>query len=319
MKHALVDDDIRPRAVLEAAVDGRLALEFGVEPTEEALIAALEGTDVLFPTSRLPVTGRVLETADLELVAKIGTGIDSVDLDAARREGIPVTYTPGLNAQAVAEYTVGLAIAVRRDVVTNDARLADGEWRDEVDLAAGVTGKTVGIVGFGRIGSRVANLLNAFHAEILAYDPYVLEQDSDVSGAELTSLEDLLARSDVVTVNAELTDETRGMIGRREFGRMKDTAVLVNTARGPVVSEPALVEALEEGSIGGAGLDVFETEPLPTSSRLHEFDAVVATPHVAGMTRECRVESIETLAENALRLLDGERVPERYLAVPPVD
>lgn len=317
MKYALVDDDIRPAAVLERATRGRIELEFGGEPTEEALIAALDGKDVLFATSRLPVTGRVIDATDLDLIAKIGTGIDNVDLAAAREAAVPVTYTPGINAQPVAEHTVGLAIAVARDIVGNHGRLAGGHWRDEATLGTGVVGKSVGIVGFGRIGRRVAGLLAGFNVDVLAHDPYVLKQDTDVTGAELTGLDDLLDRSDVVTINAELTDETRGLIGRPEFERMKDSAVLVNTARGPIVSEPALVDALEAGEIAGAGLDVFETEPLPASSRLHEFDAVVATPHVAAMTRECRVESIETLASNALGLLAGERVPDRFLAVEP--
>lgn len=317
MKYALVDEDIRPAAVLERATRGRIDLEFGGEPTEEALIAALDGKDVLFATSRLPVTGRVIDATDLDLIAKIGTGIDNVDLAAAREAAVPVTYTPGINAQPVAEHTVGLAIAVARDIVGNHGRLAEGHWRDEATLGTGVVGKSVGIVGFGRIGRRVAGLLAGFNVDVLAHDPYVLKQDTDVTGAELTGLDDLLDRSDVVTINAELTDETRGLIGRPEFDRMKDSAVLVNTARGPIVSEPALVDALEAGEIAGAGLDVFETEPLPASSRLHELDAVVATPHVAAMTRECRVESIETLASNALGLLAGERVPDRFLAVEP--
>lgn len=317
MKHALVDDDINPREVLRETVGDRISLEFGVETSEEALIAALAGKDVLLTTSRLPVTRRVLEETDLEVVGKIGTGIDNVDLEAARDLGIPVTYTPGVNAQAVAEHAVGLMIAVRRDIVRNYELLASGKWRDEAALTQGLTGQTVGIVGFGRIGSRVAALLSGFNVEILAYDPYVLEQDTDISGAELTSLDDLLERSDVLSINAELTDETEGLIGRRELDLLTDSAVLVNTARGPVVSEDALVEALEEGRLGGAGLDVFETEPLPVDSRLHDFDNVVATPHAAGITRESRVKSVETLVANVLGLLDGERVSDRYIAASP--
>lgn len=317
MKKALVDDDIHPNDVLRRAVGDRISLEFGVESTEDALINTLRGKDILFATSRLPVTRRVLEETDLEIVAKIGTGIDNVNLDAARELGIPVTYSPGINAQAVAEHTVGLIIAVRRDLVRNYELLAEGKWRDEAALTEGVSGQTVGIIGFGRIGSRVAGFLSGFNTEILAYDPYVLDQDTDITGAELTTLDDLLERSDIVSINAELTDETRGMVGRREFGLMKDSAILVNTARGPIVSETALVEALEEDRIAGAGLDVFETEPLPASSRLHEFDTVISTPHAAGITRVSRVTSVETLVSNVFGLLDGDRVPERFIAAAP--
>lgn len=319
MKRALVDEDIKPAATLEAATRDRIALEFGGDPSEEALIAALDGKDVLFTTSRLPVTGRVLDATDLDLVAKIGTGLDNVDLGAARAAGVPVTYTPGINARAVAEHTVGLAIAVRRRVVEAHEHLAAGGWRDGAALGAGVVGATVGIVGFGRIGSRVAGLLSGFHADMLAHDPYVLERDTDVTGADLVALDALLDRSDVVAITAELTEETRGLIGRPELERMKESAVVVNTARGPIVDEDALVEALATDGIAGAGLDVFETEPLPADSRLHGFDAVVATPHVAGMTEACRTEAIETLAANALALLAGERIPERDVAVAPDD
>ena len=318
MKRALVDQDVQPFEALEAEIGDRLDLVLGVEATEDALIDALQGKQVLFATSRLPVTGRVLRSADdLELVSKIGTGIDNIDLDAATELGIPVTHTPGLNAASVAEYTVGLAIAVCRDMVPNQETLRAGGWRDEIELSTSVNGKTVGIVGFGRIGSRVAAYFSGFNVELLAYDPYVFDEDTDITGATLTSLEGLLSRSDIVTVNAELTEETRGLVGASELSQMKESAVLVNTARGPVVDESALIDALEAGDIAGAGLDVFETEPLPASSPLHEFDNVVATPHTAATTTESRLKSIKRLADNTKRILDGGMAAERYMAVDP--
>jgi len=314
---ALVDQDLQPFETLDDAVDGRLDLTVGVEADEAAVIDALDGAEVLFTTSRLPITDDVLASAaDLQVVGKIGTGIDNVDLDAAADLGVGVTYTPGLNAAAVAEYTLGLAIAVSRDIVRNDHLLEAGGWRDETDLSTTVNGKTVGIVGFGDVGSRVAAFFSGLNMEVLAYDPYVFEEDTDVAGATLTTLDDLLARSDIVTVNAELTEETRGMIDADAFDRMQESAILINTARGPIVSESALVEALETGEIAGAGLDVFETEPLPDDSPLHDFDNVVATPHVAATTTETRVDSIRTLVDNVFGMLDGTGAPERYTAVP---
>jgi D-3-phosphoglycerate dehydrogenase len=216
----------------------------------------------------------------------------------------------------VAEYTLGLAIAVSRDVVRNDHLLEAGSWRDEAALSTTVNGGTVGIVGFGDIGSRVAAFFSGLNVEVLAYDPYVFEEDTDVTGAELTDLDDLLARSDIVTVNAELTDETRGLIDADAFARMQDSAILINTARGPIVSESALIDALERGEIAGAGLDVFETEPLPADSPLHDFDNVVATPHVAATTTETRVRIVRTLVDNVFGMLDGSGAPERYTATP---
>jgi D-3-phosphoglycerate dehydrogenase len=314
---ALVDQDLQPLEVLETAVDDRLDLTVGVEASEAALVDALDGMDVLFTTSRLPITEDVLAAAeDLQVVGKIGTGIDNVALDAAADLDIGVTYTPGLNAAAVAEYTLGLAIAVSRDIVRNDRLLEGGGWRDETDLNTTVNGRTVGIVGFGDVGSRVAAFFSGLNVDVLAYDPYVFEEDTDVTGAELTDLDDLLARSDIVTVNAELTDETRGLIDADAFARMQDSAILINTARGPIVSESALIDALERGEIAGAGLDVFETEPLPADSPLHDFDNVVATPHVAATTTETRVDIVRTLADNVFGMLDGSGAPERYTATP---
>ncbi|AZH25340.1 hydroxyacid dehydrogenase [Haloplanus aerogenes] len=313
---ALVDQDLQPFWAVDEAVDDRLDLTVGVESDEAAVIDALDGKEVLLTTSRLPITGDVLASAtDLEVVGKIGTGIDNVDLDAATDLGVGVTYTPGLNAAAVAEYTLGLAIAVSRDVVRNDHLLEAGGWRDETALSTTVNGKTVGIVGFGDIGSRVAAFFSGLNMDILAYDPYVFEEDTDVTGAKLTTLDDLLARSDIVTVNAELTEETRGMIDADAFARMQESAILINTARGPIVSESALRDALEAGEIAGAGLDVFETEPLPADSPLHDFDNVVATPHVAATTTETRVDSIRTLVDNVFGMLGGSGAPERYTAV----
>ena len=314
---ALVDQDLQPLAVLETRVDDRLDLTVGVEASEATLVDALDGMDVLFTTSRLPITDDVLAAAeDLQVVGKIGTGIDNVDLDAAADLGIGVTYTPGLNAAAVAEYTLGLAIAVSRDIVHNDRLLEAGGWRDETDLNTTVNGRTVGIVGFGDVGSRVAAFFAGLNVEVLAYDPYVFEEDTDVTGAELTDLDDLLSRSDIVTVNAELTDETRGLIGADAFARMQDSAILINTARGPIVSESALIDALERGEIAGAGLDVFETEPLPADSPLHDFDNVVATPHVAATTTETRGDLVRALVDNVFGMLDGSGAPERYTATP---
>lgn len=315
MKRALVDEDIQPHATLEAAVDGRLDLQVGADPDEAALVDALQGKAVVFATSKLPLTRDVVERTDLEVIAKIGTGLDNVDRRAAAERGIPVTHTPGINAVAVAEHTVGLALAVVRNIVRNYEGLSEGTWRDEVELSSTIVGSTVGVVGFGTIGRRVAALLSGFDVDLLAYDPYVRPEDADLTGAELTTFEELLDRSDLVTINAELTEETRGMFGPAEFERMKSDAVLVNTARGPIVSEAALVEALREGRIAGAGLDVFETEPLPTTSPLHDFEQVVTTPHASGTTVASRNRAIETLVENTFAILDGRPVPERYVAV----
>ncbi|WP_418283004.1 NAD(P)-dependent oxidoreductase [Halorubrum sp. DTA98] len=317
---ALVDQDVKPRAVLERGVGDRIALDVGVDPTEDALIDRLAGKDVLFTTSRLPVSRRVLESADsLELVAKIGTGIDTIDLDAAADNGVTVVYTPGLNALSVAEHALTLLLSVKRNVLIGQQALQDGKWRDEVPNATPVAGTSVGIVGFGNVGSRLAGLLSGFNVDVYAYDPYIHEIDTQITGTTLTDFETVLSEPEAVVVTAEHTAETRGMIDADALATMADDAVLVNTARGPIVDTDAVVAALREGTLGGAGLDVFETEPLPADSPLHGFENVVTTPHIAASSVRARSAIIETLVDCTFEFMDGGVPPERFIAVAPPD
>lgn len=316
MPTGLADQDIQPADRLADRVSDDIQLEFGVDSDEDALIDALSGKDVLFTTSRLPVTERVLESvSELDLVAKIGTGLDSIDLEAAAEHGVDVIYTPGINALSVAEHAVSLLLAVNRKVVTGQRMLESGGWRDEMTPSRPVAEQTVGIVGFGNIGSRVAGLLSGFNVELLAHDPYAHEIDTQITGADLVSLETLLADADAVIVTAELTEETRGLIDADALETMKQNATLVNTARGPIVDQDALVDALREGEIAGAGLDVFETEPLPPSSALHDMDSVVVTPHLGASTIRARRAVIDQLCETALKYFEGESLETRFTAV----
>jgi len=315
---ALVDQDVKPRDVLEQGVGDALALEFGVEPTEEALIEALDGVEILFTTSRLPLTRQVLSNADsLRIVAKIGTGIDTIDLDAATDNGVTVVYTPGMNALSVAEHALTLLLAVKRNVLIGQRALEAGKWRDEVPNACSVAGASVGIVGFGNVGSRLTGLLDGFNVDVYAYDPYIHDIDTQVTGATLTDFETVLSEPEAVIVTAEHTPETRGLIDEHALATMSDDAVLVNTARGPIVDTDAVVDALRAGTLGGAGLDVFETEPLPADSPLHDFDNVVTTPHIAASSVRARSAIIETLVECVFTFLDGEALSDRFVAVDP--
>ena len=314
---AVVDQDITPTDRLVGQLPDAWDVTVGVDGAPDAVEETLAGVDVAFVTSRIKVTHDVLAAArDLKVVAKLGTGIDNVDLEAAAERGVAVTYTPGHNALSVAEHTLALLLATARRLPEMRGIIESGGWRDEATLGTRLSGKTVGVVGFGNVGKRVGKLLAGFEVDVIVHDPYVPTIDAEFVGGELVGLDDLLRRSDAVVVNAELTEETRGYLGEHEFSLMKDSAVLVNTARGPIVEEDALVDALRDGEVAGAGLDVYASEPLGKDSPLLEFDNVVVTPHVAAMTEESRAETIDTLAANVLAILDGEPVQGRYLATP---
>lgn len=313
----LIDQDVKPREVLSETLERDAEVAVAGEFNEAELIEALDGIDVLVTTSRLEVTRRVLSETELPMVAKVGTGIDNVDLEAAAEIGTTVAYTPGLNALSVAEHAVTLLLAVRRNLRPGRAAIERGKWRDEVPSATPVTDTTCGIIGFGNVGSRIAQLLDGFGAEILAYDPYVHDIDTDLTGAELVDFETVLESADSLLIGAELTDETRGMIDREALERLPSDAVLVNATRGPIVGTDALVDALEAGEIAGAGLDVFEEEPVSPDSPLLSFDRVVTTPHIAGSSVRARSAIVETLAGLVDDHFGGKALPDRFLAARP--
>lgn len=314
----LVDRDIKPKEVLWDGVGDLVDLEAGGESSEDELIEDLAGTEILYTTSRLPLTEHVFRNADsLEFIGKSGTGTDTIDLDAAAATDVTVTYTPGVNAHSVAEHAMALLLAVNHNVVRGQRTLEAGGWRDELPNKIPLAGTTIGIVGFGNVGSRLAGLLSGFNVDVLAYDPYVHDIDTQITGATLTDLETVLAESAAVVVTAEHTEETRGMIDRDAFAVMRSDAVFVNVARGPLVDTDTLLDALETDSIAGAGLDVFETEPLRADSPLHSFENLVVTPHIAGSSARARREVLETLVSNTRTYLASDSIPDRFVAARP--
>jgi phosphoglycerate dehydrogenase-like enzyme len=316
MGRAIVDQDITPTdRVIDGLGDG-WEVSVGIDGDEETLHEELSGYDVAFVTSRIPLSRAVIErTTGLSVIGKLGTGIDSVDVDAAREVGITVTHTPGHNALSVAEHALLLTLATARRLPTASDLVAEGQWRDEYPLGTRLSGSTVGLVGFGNVGKRIGMLLGGFDVDILLSDPYVPSTDAELAHGERVDLETVLAESDVVILTPELTDETRGLIGAPELDAMRSSAILVNVSRGPVVDEDALVDALATDRIAGAGLDVFTEEPLGDDSPLLDLDNVVLTPHIAAVTAECRADNIDQLVENVRRLIEDRPVLDRYVAV----
>lgn len=284
---------------------------------EEELIPLLADCEAVIASSD-SYTARVFAACPrLKIVARCGVGIDSVDLGAAAAAGVVVTNTPGAMTDAVADYTFGLIFAVARRIPEGDALMRTGGWGEYPGTL--VCGKTLGLVGFGQIGQGVARRAVGFGMRILAFDPaFPLSESSAMPvptppdrhptpAVEFTTLDALLAQSDFVSVHAPATPETRGMLNAARFAQMKPTAYLINTARGALVDEAALLEALETGRIGGAAIDVYTQEPLPPNHPLRRAPRCVLTPHNAFNA----VESVEAMsllsAESILTLLRGAR------------
>ena len=226
----------------------------------------------------------LLEADKLKIVARHGIGVDNIDLDAATEKGVVVTYTPGANSDSVAEYAVALMLNLMRRINKAHEETSKGGWRRFLGFE--LTGKTVGIIGFGRIGRKVARKLSGFDVKILVYDPYVDREDVERHGAKPVGLEDLLRASDVVTLHVKLTGETKHLINGERLKLMRRGAFLINTSRGAVVDEEALYEALKDGKLGGAALDVFEQEPVNPDNPLLTLDNVIVSPHMANFTVE---------------------------------
>jgi D-3-phosphoglycerate dehydrogenase / 2-oxoglutarate reductase len=278
--------------------------------TEDDLVAALDGARVCL-TQMAPFTSRVFDAApDLEMVAVSRGGPVNVDLAAADRAGVAVAQAPGRNAAAAAEYAVGMMLAALRRIPMADRELRDGTWRGDLyaydEAGRELDGATVGLVGYGAIGRIVARVLRAFGATVLVADPYTDEATASTDGVRLVGLDELLRSSSVVSLHARLSDETRGMMGARELDLLPEGAVLVNTARGGLLDHGPLPEALRSGRLGGLALDVYDVEPPPGDWPLHHAPNVVATPHLAGATKETAHRAASIAAGEVARFLRGE-------------
>lgn len=252
------------------------------------------------------IDGEALAVADrLKVIARYGVGVDRVDLDAARERGIVVTNTPGANSLSVAELAVGLMLSLVRRIPQAFNATRAGGWPRMTGRT--LSGKTVGLVGFGAVGRRVAELLRGFSCTVLAYDPVVGPGVATATGVQLVDLDELLHRSDVVSLHAPLTGQTRAMANERFFEKMKPGSYLVNTARGELVVESDLLRALESDHLAGAALDVFEAEPLPAESPLLHAPKLLVTPHMASHTDEATTAMAEMATADCLSVLRGEQ------------
>jgi D-3-phosphoglycerate dehydrogenase len=276
------------RAILEASP--RLEIDAPVDIDAAGLKAIIGAYDAVIVRSRTRLTAEILANAErLKVIGRAGVGVDNIDADFAAGRGVVVLNVPAGNVISVAEHTLALILSTVRRIPQASASLAGGEWRRKDFEGIELHGKTLGLVGAGRIGAEVAKRARALGMRIIAYDPFLSDERADQLGLELVTLSRLLEEADVVSIHTPLTEETRGMIGAPQLACMKPEAYLVNAARGGVVDEAALAEALQEGKLAGAALDVFEDEPPPADNPLLGLDNVVAVPHIGAATREAQV------------------------------
>ncbi len=279
----------------------------GAAYSEAELAKLLVDVDAIAISSRDPITARVIESAPrLRVIAKAGSKPSSnVDLAAAERCGVRVTWTPGANAVSVAEMALALMLTVVKRLPEVSAHLRDGGWRSYDLLGNELAGKTLGLVGLGAIGFEVARRFQVFGSSVIGYDPHVDAARSSALGIRRVDLPTLYAESDIVSLHCEMNPQTAGMIDATALSAMKPGAILVNTARGGLVNEEALLAALNAGQLSAAALDVFEKEPPPKGHALVVHPRVFATPHIAAFTHEASFRETSWALEDAVRILQG--------------
>jgi len=273
-----------------------------VEMSEDRLIELLSGVDGAV-VGVVPMTARVMQSSPkLKVISMHGVGVDHIDLEAAASLGIVVANCPGANDQAVADLAIGLMIAAARQIPMADHSLRNRQWGRY--SGSELWKKNMGLVGFGRIGRGVAKRALGFDMQVLVYDPYIQIDQLDLPGVKLSSLEEVIRSADFLSLHAALTEETRSMIGEDQFRAMKPTAYLINTARGGLIDETALYNALTEKQIAGAALDVFAEEP-PWGSPLLDLDNLLLTPHIGAHTQEAIERMGIMAAQNIVLTLQG--------------
>jgi D-3-phosphoglycerate dehydrogenase / 2-oxoglutarate reductase len=304
----LVAEELSPAAI--AQLESGFEVRYVDGADRAALLPALADVDAVIVRSATRIDAEALAQApNLRVVARAGVGLDNVDVDAATTAGVMVVNAPSSNIVSAAEHAVGLLLAVARNVPQAMASLKAGEWQRSRFTGAELSGKVAGILGLGRIGELVAQRLAPFGMQVIAYDPYVPTARAAQLGVRLVSLDELLAEADFITVHLPKNTETTGLIGERELRLVKPGARIINAARGGIVDENALALALKDGRVGGAGIDVFATEP-PADTPLLGFPNVVATPHLGASTHEAQEKAGIQVARSVRLALSGEFVPD---------
>ncbi|MEI6863340.1 MAG: phosphoglycerate dehydrogenase, partial [Candidatus Omnitrophota bacterium] len=314
----LISDSLSKEAVDILQKEKEFKVDVNTKLTPEELKKVIKDYDALLVRSATKVTADIINAADkLKIIGRAGVGLDNVDVEAASKKGIIVVNTPGGNTISTAEHTFSMMMALSRTIPQADLSMKKGEWERKKFMGVELYGKTLGIVGLGRIGTEVAKRAIAFGMTVIAYDPYLSAEKAKDLGIENVDLKTLFQKSDYITVHTPLTDETKHMISAKEFAVMKKGVRMINCARGGIIDEEALVKAIEEGKVAGAAFDVYENEP-PKGSKLIGLDKVVLTPHLGASTEEAQTNVAVEVA-NTVRDALLNRGVKNAVNVPCVD
>jgi D-3-phosphoglycerate dehydrogenase len=304
----LVADPIAQEGIEALRAHAEVDVRLGMSPDE--LIAIISEYDALVVRSDTQVSKEVIEAGEnLQVIARAGVGVDNIDVEAATRKGIVVVNAPSGNIISAAEHTIALMLAMARHIPQANAVLRSGQWRRHDFIGVEVRGKTLGIIGLGNVGTEVMRRAKGLEMRIVAHDPFVSLEYAGTLGVELVSLDELLRQSDFITLHTPLSELTKGLIGAKELAKVKPTVCLINCARGGIIDEQALFEAVEKGKVAAAAIDVFAEEPV-TESVLFQSDRIIVTPHLAASTAEAQTTVALDVAEQIGAALRGQ--PPRY-------
>ncbi len=304
----LVMDGVSEKGLEPLRREPDIEVVIGNKMNEDELSAVIGDYDAVIVRSATKVTARVLENAHrLKVVGRAGVGVDNIDLQAATQRGVLVVNAPGGNTIAATEHTIAMMLALARNIPQAVAKMKSGVWDKKAFLGVELRGKTLGIIGLGRIGSAVARRAQAMEMDIMAYDPYITREKAESLGVKLVTLEELLAAADFITIHMPKTKETYHMLDERALAMMKDGVRIINCARGGIIDEEALYKYMQSGKVAGAALDVFEKEPN-TDSPLLQLDNFIATPHLGASTAEAQLNVALDVAEEIVDALRGKIV-----------
>jgi D-3-phosphoglycerate dehydrogenase / 2-oxoglutarate reductase len=318
MFKVIIPDDLSQAGLDLLRAQPNVSVELAKKMPREALLSKIADYDALIVRSETKVDAEMIDAGKrLRVIGRAGIGVDTIDVDAATRRGIIVMNTPQANTTATCEHTMAMMLALARHVPQADASVRRVEWTRSKFMGTQLYGKTLGVIGFGRIGREVARRAQAFGMEIVACDPYVSEESARASKVQLADLDALLAQADFVTLHSSLTQGSRGLLDAERIAKMKRGAFVINVARGALIDPDALYEALKSGQLGGAAIDVFEEEP-PGDLPLFKLPNVVVTPHLGASTSEAQRDVSIQMAEQILDALH-ERDVRNAVNFPPID